>query len=85
VARAKKEIELDEVKLPIRQPVESLDQAPISARGWWIREGTPSHDGAARDSRVSVAPLVSTRSAWIALALSVVLFAMSAATCILRP
>lgn len=75
-----------ESKLPIRHAKGASEPAPVSSRGWWIREATQPHEAAAaRESRGSVTPLVSTRSAWLALALSVVLFAMSAATCFLRP
>ena len=75
-----------EAELPIRHVEGGSEQAPISSRGWWIREATQRHEAAAaRESRGSVTPLVSTRSAWLALALSVVFFAMSAATCFLRP
>ena len=85
-ARAREERgDVPEGDLPIRHVSSSSDPAPISSRGWWIREPTATHEAAARDSRSSVTPLVSTRSAWLALALSVVLFAMSAATCFLRP
>lgn len=72
-------------ELPSRHVESGGDPSAVSSRGWWIREVTPPHEVAARDSRSVVAPLVSTRSAWFALALSLVLFAMSAATCFLRP
>jgi serine/threonine protein kinase len=88
IARAAKEANEareNEVELPNRQVIDLPELSPASSRGWWIHGSGPTSGGAARAQGPAVAPLVSTRSAWVALAISVVLFVMSAATCILRP